>query len=145
MKQNIMKVLLVLVPLLANAETMRTGSLRWVERNTGEVLMGTYFTPMGFGPAELAPHLAAIAAAMALMLAAFSLLLKRPGLGKACKSVCFLGALFAVLPLFSKGEQMLMPSVAVPIYLLGEFALMGAHLKAEKKEEIPENALVKTE
>lgn len=135
MKTVFTKILLAVLPFMAAILATTGDSVRIVNTLTGEMTTASYFEVLPSGSLQMAPHMAGICAVLAIAFAAIFLGAKKDWALKWTKWASFCGACFAVLPMFVKGETLMVPNVGVPILLMLEFLLAAAAKKMDLRSE----------
>lgn len=122
-KQTIVKALLILLPVLAVGLATTMDSVTVFDPNTGVIEYYSYFDLLPVKNQSMIPVLAAVLALCSGILAAVFLGKKKEGCLKASGYVAFVSAIVACIPILIQGEQMVVPNVGLPIFMLVQFAV----------------------
>lgn len=134
MKKIMTKILVVLLPVMAVALATTTDSVHMVNTITGESMTGSYFELLPAQATRMAAPLSGMSAIASAILAALYLFVEKVGFLQGSKWCGFAGACLAVLPLFVRGETMLIPNVGVPILLMSQFVVCAIARKLPEEE-----------
>ena len=135
MKKTMTKILLVLLPVMAVALATTTDSVHMVNTVTAESVTGSYFDLLPTQTLPMAAPLAGMTAIASAILAVLYLFTKKTGLLQGSKWCAFAGASFAVLPMFVRGEVLVIPNVGVPIMLMCQFVVCAVARKLPEEEK----------
>ena len=133
-KQNIVKALLILMPVLAVGLATTMNSVTVLDPATGAAEYYSYFDMLPVQNQSMVPVLAAVLALLSGILAAFYLGKKNGKCLKASGYVAFVSASVACIPIVFRGEQIVIPNVGLPIFMMIHYAV------ARYAEKMPEEA-----
>ena len=117
-KQMIVKILLILLPVLAVGLATTADSVTVLNPQTGTIAYYSYFDLLPVKNQQMVPVLAAVLALVSGILAAVYLGKKKIGAVKASGYVAFASAIVACIPILIHGEEIVVPNVGLPIFML---------------------------
>ena len=135
MKKTMTKILLVMLPIMAVALATTRDSVQVINTVTAQAVAGSYFDLLPTDTMPMAGPGAGICAILSGILAVIYLFSKKRGVLQGSKWCAFVGACFAVLPLFVRGEVMVIPNVGVPLLLMAQFVVCAISGKLPKEEK----------
>ena len=122
-KQSIVKSLLLLLPVLAVGLATTANSVTVLDPATGVAEYYSYFDLLPVQNQSMVPVLAAVLALLSGILAAFYLGKKNGKCLKASGYVAFVAASAACIPIVFRGEQIVIPNVGLPIFMMLHFLI----------------------
>ena len=123
MKKKITKILLFMLPFMALVLATTNNSVQLINMTTGEKVTGSYFTMLNNSIVAICPVLAAFCSVASCLFAAVFLFKKKWGILRIAAWVSFAGACIAVIPVAVRGQELMLPHVLFPIFLMGHFIL----------------------
>ena len=137
-KETLMKILLILLPVLAVGLATTMNSVTVFDPQTGVTSYYSYFDLIPVKNQQIVPALAAVLALGSGILAAVYLGKKKVGCLKASGYIAFASAIVACIPILIRGEEVVVPNVGLPIFMLvqllvARYAEKMPEEKAEKK------------
>lgn len=136
-KTAILKAFLILFPVLSVALATTVDSVTVLNTVTGEIQYYSYFDLLPVGNLQLITPITALLSAVSGVLAAIYMVKKRKTLLKAVGYTALASATLAAIPIILREEIMVIPNVALPIFMILEFCvtyLLGRE-KPEKMEK----------
>ena len=136
-KQTAVKLLLILMPILAVGLATTVNSVTVLDPATGTAGYYSYFDLLPVQNQSMVPVLAAVLALLSGILAAFYLGKKNEKCLKASGYVAFVSASVACIPILFRGEQIVIPNVGLPIFMMIHYAVtrFAEKLPAEAKRK----------
>ncbi len=122
-KKIILKSLLVLLPVLAVGLATTVNSVTVFDTVSGTAEYYSYFDLVPVENLQLLPPLAAVLSLVSGILAAIFLGKKKEGFLKASGYAAFAAAAAAALPVALRGEVLVVPNVALPIFMLMQYGV----------------------
>ncbi len=132
-KKTILKSLLVLLPILAVGLATTVNSVTVFDAAAGTTEFYSYFSLVPVENVQLLPPLAAVLSLVSGILAAIYLGKKKEGCLKASGYAAFAAAAAAALPVALRGEILVVPNVALPIFMLMQYGVTYFVGKEEKE------------
>jgi hypothetical protein len=120
-KQMLVKILLILLPVLAVGLATTMNSVTVFDPNTGATAYYSYFDLLPVKNQQIVPALAAVLALGSGILAAVYLGKKKAGCLKASGYIAFASAIVACIPILIRGEEVVVPNVGLPVFMLVQF------------------------
>ena len=133
-KNTILKSLLILFPVLAVGLATTPDSVLVFDTLTAETQYFSYFDVLPVQNMQMVPPMAALLSALSGILAAVYLAKKKFNVLKASGYVAVASACLAAIPVVVRGDVMVLPNVALPIFMLMQYVVSTMMKKAEKEE-----------
>jgi len=122
-KTAILKALLIVFPVLAVGLATTVDSVTVLNTVTGEIQYYSYFDLLPVGNLQLITPITALLSALSGVLAAVYMVKKRKALLKSVGYTALASATLAAIPVILREEIMVIPNVALPIFMILEFCV----------------------
>ena len=139
-KRAIAKSLLILLPVLAVGLATTVDSVTVFDTVSGTTQYYSYFDPVPVGNLKMLPALAALLSALSGILAAVYLAKKNQPVLKTAGYAAFASAAVAAIPMLIRGDVLVVPNVALPIFMMLQFGVACGLEKAGPEKKVPEKA-----
>ena len=133
-KNTILKSLLILFPVLAVGLATTPDSVMVFDTLTAETQYFSYFDVLPVVNLQMVTPMAALLSAFSGILAAVYLAKKKSNILKVSGYAAVASACLAAIPVVVRGDVMVLPNVALPIFMLMQYLISSMMKKAEKEE-----------
>lgn len=134
-KQTLMKALLILIPVLAVGLATTVNSVTVFDTVNGTAEYYSYFDLIPVANLQLLTPLAGLLSLISGILAAVFLGKKHVGCLKASGYTAFAAAIAACIPVIIRGDMIVVPNVALPVFMLVQYLVAHSVAKLPVEEK----------
>ncbi len=134
-KKKFLDILLILMPILAVGLATTVDSVTVFDTATGQTEYYSYFDILPVTNLQMIPALAAMLSGLSGILAAVYLAKKNVGMRKASGWCAMGAACAAAIPTVVRGSVLVIPNVALPIFMLIQYLVAVTGLKKTNSDD----------